>query len=97
MWALTLYAEALQRWCREILVMVMRKHQRYFPVYDAAGELLPVFVTVANGAVDLPTVKACPPSLPPCRGVPYTSTSTCVHPHHHPPPPIPTPVCCWCR
>ena len=36
---------------REVLVMVMRKHQRYFPVVDAgdAGRLLPHFVTVANG------------------------------------------------
>lgn len=39
--------------------MVMRKHQRYFPVYasdapDAA--LLPHFVTVANGPVDAATV-----------------------------------------
>jgi glycyl-tRNA synthetase len=32
----------------EILVMVMKKHQRYFPVYRD-GELLPYFVTVRNG------------------------------------------------
>ncbi|PRW56476.1 Glycine-tRNA ligase chloroplastic mitochondrial [Chlorella sorokiniana] len=44
---------------REVLVMVMRKHQRYFPVYKhQSDELLPFFVTVANGAVDLPTVQA---------------------------------------
>ncbi len=42
---------------REILVMVMRKHQRYFPVHDAGGALLPAFVTVANGAIDEPTVR----------------------------------------
>ena len=37
---------------QEILVTVMRKHQRYFPVEDQTGMLLPRFVTVANGAVD---------------------------------------------
>eukprot|EP00899_Mesostigma_viride_P004972 jgi/Mesvir1/14476/Mv05183-RA.1 len=35
---------------REVLVTVMRKHQRYFPVEDASsGNLLPLFITVANG------------------------------------------------
>ncbi|EIE22621.1 hypothetical protein COCSUDRAFT_53607 [Coccomyxa subellipsoidea C-169] len=43
---------------REVLVMVMRKHQRYFPVYKASGEaLLPHFITVANGQIDVPTVR----------------------------------------
>ncbi len=37
--------------------MVMRKHQRYFPVYSPAGDLQPVFVTVANGAVDKDLVR----------------------------------------
>ena len=32
----------------EVLVMVMKKHQRYFPVYRD-GELLPHFITVRNG------------------------------------------------
>lgn len=32
----------------EILVMVMKKHQRYFPIYRD-GKLLPHFVTVRNG------------------------------------------------
>lgn len=36
-----------------VLVMTMRKHQRYFPVYRAdGGGLTNLFVTVANGAVD---------------------------------------------
>ncbi|EFN58140.1 hypothetical protein CHLNCDRAFT_141905 [Chlorella variabilis] len=44
---------------REVLVLVMRKHQRYFPVYKhQSDELLPYFVTVANGEVDVPTVQA---------------------------------------
>lgn len=45
--------------CREVLVMVMRKHQRYFPVVSHdSGDLLPSFVTVANGPVDVPLVRA---------------------------------------
>lgn len=47
---------------REVLVMVMRKHQRYFPVYSQDGkELLPYFITVANGPIHPPTVIAGPP------------------------------------
>jgi glycyl-tRNA synthetase len=33
----------------EVLIAVMRKHQRYFPVRSAKGELLPYFITVRNG------------------------------------------------
>eukprot|EP00898_Chlorokybus_atmophyticus_P000855 jgi/Chlat1/1770/Chrsp134S00111 len=44
---------------REVLVTVMRKHQRYFPVEDSkTGRLLPHFVTVANGILDEATVRA---------------------------------------
>lgn len=52
---------------RDVLVTVMRKHQRYFPVEEEAGEegtgaekrLLPAFVMVANGSkVDPATVVA---------------------------------------
>ena len=50
--------------------MVMRKHQRYFPVYAASATtagsgngaktvtLMPLFVTVANGVIDVATVAA---------------------------------------
>lgn len=49
---------AFLRLPREVLVMVMRKHQRYFPVYrPQSDDLMPHFVTVANGEVDVPTVK----------------------------------------
>lgn len=34
---------------REVLVMVMAKKQRYFPIEDRDGKLLPYFVTVRNG------------------------------------------------
>lgn len=45
---------------REVLVMVMHKHQRYFPVYSSSadGDLLPMFITVANGAVNEDLVRA---------------------------------------
>ncbi|HKJ28524.1 MAG TPA: glycine--tRNA ligase subunit beta, partial [Anaerolineales bacterium] len=33
----------------EVLVMVMKKHQRYFPIYKN-GKLMPYFVTVRNGS-----------------------------------------------
>ena len=33
----------------DALVAVMKKHQRYFPVYDDAGNLLPYFIAVRNG------------------------------------------------
>lgn len=33
----------------EVLVAVMRKHQRYFPVYNRDSELLPYFIAVRNG------------------------------------------------
>lgn len=42
----------------EAVVTPMRDHQRYFPVKDAAGRLLPLFVTVRNGGTDhLDTVR----------------------------------------
>ncbi len=41
-----------------VLTTVMRKHQRYLPVRDADGTLLPMFVTVANGPVDVERVRA---------------------------------------
>nr|WP_042426376.1 glycine--tRNA ligase [Streptacidiphilus anmyonensis] len=41
----------------QILTTVMRKHQRYLPVLDADGALLPYFVTVANGACDQDVVR----------------------------------------
>jgi len=33
----------------EVLVAVMRKHQRYFPIRGRDGRLMPLFVAVANG------------------------------------------------
>ncbi len=44
----------------EVLVTVMRVHQRYFPVYGPAGNLLPCFITISNGTREqyLPNVRA---------------------------------------
>lgn len=33
---------------REVIMTPMRRHQRYFPVVDAAGKLLPFFVAITN-------------------------------------------------
>lgn len=33
---------------REVLISVMREHQRYFPVVDANGNLLPYFIAISN-------------------------------------------------
>ncbi|GIP20523.1 glycine--tRNA ligase subunit beta [Paenibacillus sp. J22TS3] len=42
---------------QEVLITSMREHQRYFPVLDAQGSLLPYFVTVRNGgSVALDTI-----------------------------------------
>ncbi|AEV86238.1 glycyl-tRNA synthetase subunit beta [Actinoplanes sp. SE50] len=41
-----------------VLTTVMRKHQRYLPVRDEDGRLLPMFVTVANGPVDVELVRS---------------------------------------
>lgn len=32
----------------EAIVLTIQEHQRYFPVFDGSGALLPVFITVAN-------------------------------------------------
>lgn len=42
----------------EAVITPMRDHQRYFPVKDAAGRLLPLFITVRNGGKEyLETVQ----------------------------------------
>ncbi|HWC23459.1 MAG TPA: glycine--tRNA ligase [Flexivirga sp.] len=46
------YSEKHLELPEQILTTVMRKHQRYLPVRDADGALLPYFVTVANGDCD---------------------------------------------
>jgi glycyl-tRNA synthetase len=41
----------------EVLTVVMKKHQRYLPVRDPSGGLLPWFVSIANGPVDADAVR----------------------------------------
>ena len=36
----------------EAVITPMRDHQRYFPVKNSAGELMPIFITVRNGGKD---------------------------------------------
>ena len=43
------FAEEYLALPRDVLITVMRKHQRYFAVEDADGRLLPYFVAVRNG------------------------------------------------
>lgn len=46
------FEESFLRIPQEVLITSMREHQRYFPVLDAKGALLPFFVTVRNGNAD---------------------------------------------
>ena len=46
------FAEEFLRLPKEVLITVMKKHQRYFPVVDAAGKLKPYFITVRNGGAE---------------------------------------------
>jgi glycyl-tRNA synthetase len=43
------FDEAYLELPRDVLVTVMRKHQRYFPVEDADGNLMNYFVAIRNG------------------------------------------------
>ncbi|WP_100372400.1 glycine--tRNA ligase subunit beta [Bacillus sp. FJAT-45037] len=43
------YDESFLEIPKEVLITSMREHQRYFPVQDDLGQLLPHFVTVRNG------------------------------------------------
>ncbi|MGH3803594.1 MAG: glycine--tRNA ligase subunit beta, partial [Pseudonocardiaceae bacterium] len=52
------FAERYLELPAEILTTVMRKHQRYLPVRDPLGNLMPYFVAVANGSCDQDVVRA---------------------------------------
>ena len=43
------FEERYLRLPADVLIAVMKKHQRYFPVVDGDGKLLPYFVAVRNG------------------------------------------------
>ncbi|MFS7889214.1 putative glycine--tRNA ligase [Helianthus anomalus] len=42
---------------KDLLVMVMQKHQKYFALTDTNGSLLPYFIAVANGAINESVVR----------------------------------------
>ena len=46
------FAEEFLRLPKDVLITVMKKHQRYFPVVDAEGKLKPHFITVRNGGAE---------------------------------------------
>ncbi|WP_066636564.1 glycine--tRNA ligase subunit beta [Desulfolucanica intricata] len=46
------FEEKYLRLPKEVLVTPMRGHQRYFPVLDREGKLLPRFIAVRNGTAD---------------------------------------------
>jgi glycyl-tRNA synthetase len=46
------FAEEYLRLPKEVLVTVMKKHQRYFPVVREGGRMLPYFITVRNGPAE---------------------------------------------
>ncbi|MGC9393609.1 MAG: glycine--tRNA ligase subunit beta [Anaerolineae bacterium] len=37
---------------QDVLIAVMKKHQRYFPVFDPRGRIMAHFVTIRNGGTD---------------------------------------------
>lgn len=43
------YEEKFLQIPKKVLITTMREHQRYFPVENQSGELLPYFLTVRNG------------------------------------------------
>ncbi len=43
------FEEQYLRLPKEVLITVMKKHQRYFPIVDDQGRLMPYFIAVANG------------------------------------------------
>ncbi|CAO2824626.1 unnamed protein product [Amaranthus hypochondriacus] len=42
---------------KDLLTMVMQKHQKYFGIADNSGRLLPYFIAVANGDIDVGVVR----------------------------------------
>jgi glycyl-tRNA synthetase beta chain len=44
---------------KDVLTAVMKKHQKYFPVPDASGHFLPLFINISNGVkgADMKNVK----------------------------------------
>ncbi len=53
------FAQSYLHLPQEVLITPMKEHQRYFPVLDEGGRLLPIFITIRNGTRDgLDVVRA---------------------------------------
>jgi glycyl-tRNA synthetase beta chain len=50
------FEEAFLQVPQECLILTMRTNQKYFPLFDAAGRLLPRFLIVSNMAIDDPSL-----------------------------------------
>ncbi|WP_066192921.1 MULTISPECIES: glycine--tRNA ligase subunit beta [Gracilibacillus] len=46
------FSEEFLQLPKEVLITTMKEHQRYFPVENAKGELLPYFIGVRNGTAE---------------------------------------------
>ncbi|GER49379.1 glycine--tRNA ligase beta subunit [Striga asiatica] len=51
------FSETFLELPKDLLIMVMQKHQKYFAVTDQDGKLLPHFIAVANGAISEEVVR----------------------------------------
>ncbi|KAL6496695.1 Glycine--tRNA ligase, chloroplastic/mitochondrial 2 [Orobanche hederae] len=51
------FSETFLKLPKDLLIMVMQKHQKYFAVTDQDGKLLPFFIAVANGAINEMVVR----------------------------------------
>ncbi|KAL9175880.1 hypothetical protein ABFS82_02G141100 [Erythranthe guttata] len=51
------FSESFLELPKELLIMVMQKHQKYFAITNQDGKLLPYFIAVANGAIDETVVR----------------------------------------
>ncbi|XP_044962316.1 glycine--tRNA ligase, chloroplastic/mitochondrial 2 isoform X2 [Hordeum vulgare subsp. vulgare] len=52
------YDDSFLKLPKDVLTTVMQKHQRYFPVISkSTGDLLPYFITVANGSISEEVVR----------------------------------------
>ncbi|XP_011089243.1 glycine--tRNA ligase, chloroplastic/mitochondrial 2 isoform X1 [Sesamum indicum] len=51
------FSESFLKLPKDLLIMVMQKHQKYFAITDQDGKLLPYFIAVANGPINEMVVR----------------------------------------
>ncbi|KAL0429137.1 UNVERIFIED_CONTAM: Glycine--tRNA ligase, chloroplastic/mitochondrial 2, partial [Sesamum radiatum] len=51
------FSESFLKLPKDLLIMVMQKHQKYFAITDQDGKLLPYFIAVANGPINETVVR----------------------------------------